>query len=93
MPPSFGSDNMDLIDTVKGLLSQDFTIKAYDCIANKNALDAYKGNNHTSLFVVSSYVLTQSTTKHEPTLPYLCVALLLLSRSLLFLYSEPIYVK
>jgi hypothetical protein len=28
----------------------------------KNALDAYKGNNHTSLFVVSSYVLTQSTT-------------------------------
>jgi hypothetical protein len=33
-----------------------------------------------------------SLVQHEPTLPYLCVALLLLSRSLLFLYSEPIYV-
>jgi hypothetical protein len=28
----------------------------------KNALDAYKGNNHISLFVVSSYVLTQGPT-------------------------------
>jgi hypothetical protein len=33
---------MDLIDTVKGLLSQDFTIKAYDCIANNDKALLYQ---------------------------------------------------
>ncbi|CAC9515167.1 hypothetical protein [uncultured Gammaproteobacteria bacterium] len=33
---------MNSIKTVKGLLSQDFTIKAFDCIANNNKVLLYQ---------------------------------------------------
>ncbi|VVH60457.1 hypothetical protein BAZOLSSOX_2794, partial [uncultured Gammaproteobacteria bacterium] len=33
---------MNSIKTIKGLLSQDFTIKAYDCITNNNKVLLYQ---------------------------------------------------
>ncbi len=37
---------MNSIKTVKGLLSQDFTIKAFDGKESKESLDSQKGSNY-----------------------------------------------
>lgn len=56
----FGSNNSQ-IDAFKSAIEYMIDSDIYSNTI-KNALDAYKGNNHISLFVVSSYVLTQGTT-------------------------------
>ncbi len=38
----FGNNNMNLIETVKGLLSQDLAIKTYECIANNDKALLYQ---------------------------------------------------